>query len=162
MKQPLHIGFVVNKNCELPAWEYEILAQISKSNSASVLVIPISVNQVTLKSSFLYRLFTKFENWWFGDKYNAFEKMNIKKEFEEIIYPLFETDALKNLNFDILYISYLTNIDLKSLPHPTYGYWKIVLGKDKYKSALPAAFCEEGHRSADQCFRSHGTRPIHF
>ena len=142
MKQLLKIGIVVNKNCELPAWEYEMLKQIFESDYTANSVILIANNQTYAKSSFLYGAFTKFENWWFSNQYNAFEKINIKTEFDEQIHPLSETDKLNNLNIDLLYVSYWADVDLRKLLVPKQGYWKIVFGNEKYKSALPPAFWE--------------------
>ena len=81
MKQPLRIGILTGKNLELPAWEYEMLQQLFKSNYASICAIIISENPEPAKPSFMYRLFTKFENSWFGNEYDAFKKISIRNVF---------------------------------------------------------------------------------
>ncbi len=142
MKQPLKIGIVVNKKCELPVWEFIMLQQIQESSYLTIAAIFISDNQPPAKTSFLYRLFTKFENWWFGASFDACKKISIETKFNDILFPLSETALFKQLNPDIIIISSLA--DTRSLPalHATYGKWKIVFGKGIYKSAMPPAFWE--------------------
>jgi len=142
MKQPLRIGILAGNSFELPAWEYEMLQQISKNEYASICTIIISENQEPAKKSFLYRLFTKFEDSWFGNKYDAVKKINIKNIFSEKNIPADNIQEIESCNLDVIYISVTANYQLQQVLPVRYGCWKIIVGKGKYFSATPPAFWE--------------------
>ena len=146
MKQPLRIGILAGKNLELPAWEYEMLQQLFKSNYASICAIIISENPEPAKPSFMYRLFTKFENSWFGNEYDAFKKISIRNVFSERIISAGNIQEIDKCNPDVIYISVTANYQPQQAMPVKYGCWKIVFGKGKYFSAIPPAFWEVMNR----------------
>lgn len=142
MKQPLRIGILAGKNFELPAWEYEMLQQIFKSDYASVSAILISENEAPVKTSFMYRLFTKFENSWFGNEHDALKKISIRDISSERIIQVANTPEIEKCNLDIIYVSATTNYQSQQILPAKYGCWKIIFGRGKYYSATPPAFWE--------------------
>ena len=136
MKKPLNIAIIVNKTREIPAWEHEMIRNLEKEDFVSD-VIFVNTNEVPIvcNASFFYRLFTRFENWWFGSVNDAMKCIKLTDK-------LINEDTIHELKPDLIYISSTINENYQSTVNARLGIWRIVFGKNKYRKAVPPAFRE--------------------
>jgi hypothetical protein len=140
MNTSLRASIIISDKYELPAWEHEMLQQLARENliqGFTFITVPV---KPVIKSPFVYRLFCKFENWWFRSLPDAFKIINAKEEYPGADF----ISASDNKTFatDFVYISCLA--DKKYIPgtKTTFGIWSLSFGNDKYKDAQPPAFWE--------------------
>src|ERR1700730_18092790 len=99
--QVLRIGFVINTNYELPFWEFEMFKDLLNLEFVSVPVFISQNEKVKKKFPFAYRIFKKFENLWFHQLPDAFNRINVINEFQNVpVISANEEEKINNYNLD--------------------------------------------------------------
>lgn len=152
MNTPLRIGILINNYFTLPAWEYEMLAQLKTSDFASIIAFVgvENTNQAGFKEPFVYKLFKQFENWWFKSEWDACIVKDVKGAFTNASYLSIgnghfnenEVRLLKELELDVIYRANGVVIPQALHSFSKFGIWQIVFGTGCYRNALPEAFWE--------------------
>jgi hypothetical protein len=145
----LKVGIIYTKKNVLPAWEYEMLIQLLKSEFISdVLLIhyPLPESEEPFrKKSLGYRMFTAFENRWFARQPDAgalTDVWNLKEygnKLKKIDIPADGKTAIAGI--DLLYTSFPDHAMAVS-DIPRLGLWYIQFGEEKFQGTGIPGFRE--------------------
>ena len=142
MKQKLYIGVLVSDEVVLPAWEYDMIQQLSTENFVSSIVfIKSKTEKPAVRKKFLYPLFVRFENWWFGSGKDVMKKIKLVEQPAIKIIGEEEIESITTVP-DLIYFSSVVN-PIYEFPFPVkFGSWRLAFGKRQFMNADPPAFWE--------------------
>lgn len=143
MTEPLRIAFLTNKDCQLPAWEAEMLQQLMKKEYAVLVTFITGETKILPSKGFMLRFFEKFENRWFRYVPDAFKNTGCKKDYSNVnTIDIADQSQIKSLNLDVVYCSCLADEKQAAATLAKYGIWRISIGAGKYAAKIPWAFQE--------------------
>jgi len=146
----LKIAFIIN-NSTIPLWYWETIRSILDNNCYEVLLIESQFIKAEHQKTFLYKLFQKFENWWFRPKHEALAMVDMKSiddSFQIIKLGISDfqlsqeqLDLLLPLKLDVIYTIDFEHAAKENISAVArYGLWYIKFGYGKFDH--PYAFWE--------------------
>lgn len=140
MNTSLQASIIISNKYELPAWEHEMLEQLIRKNLIRGFTFIAVPAKPIIKGSFVYRLFRKFESWWFRSLPDAFKTINVKELYPDAVF--ISSADNKQVAADFVYVSCLADKKYMPVTESHWGIWSLIFGSGKYKDARPAAFWE--------------------
>ena len=152
MKKRLKIGFIIDNSEQIPAWYFETIFTIARKTDHELFFIKRN-KVISGKPPFLYRLFGRFENYWFRTSFDAAAHQHAWSINGKI--PLLSPEwkgewlvsekghqIIKEHQLDLIYtIDYEEDMEENLSEITTYGFWYIRFGQDQLNNR-PTGFQE--------------------
>lgn len=142
MQENRKIGFIIDSSHKVPAWYAETLRTVISQKLFSIHFIELPAHEIP-GPPFFYRVFRKFEQWWFRSapdaaRLESIEHLIKQAEISRLLWDQNfllnseELQKLKNFGLDLIYTVDFHDGTGENISQATpYGLWYINLGRDK-------------------------------
>lgn len=153
----LKIGLIIDDSELIPSWYYETILAIFK-NPVHELFFIKRKPAIKNKAPFLYRLYSRFENYLFKNQLDATELKSVKAVNSDINFlnPGWENEwkltesglnTINKFKLDLIYtIDYEDGLEENLSTLTTYGFWYIRFGDPHTVTKRPVGFKEVMNR----------------
>lgn len=158
MNKSLKIGFIIDQTAIVPLWYAETIKKIISQANVTVFFIAITRQETKEAFPIAYKLFKRFEEWWFTPSYDAFEQIKIdslisKPKYIHLTDQQFllnekKLNHLKQYELDLVYSIDFSGEEENISEASGYGLWYIKFGSEKYAGIGPEGFWEVMENSA--------------
>jgi len=154
MEKILKLAFVIPHSKQVPAWYYETIQKVKSLPfvETSFLVVEKNIDEGKIKAPVFYKLFKRFEQWWFKSSYDATKPVMIGSITAPTVISftskhwLLNEEQLTKLQkeqFDLIYTIDWDPSKKENLSEAAnYGLWYTKFGSGKYFNTNPPAFWE--------------------
>lgn len=149
MKRKLKVGFIVGRGAQAPAWYVHTIREVMKDNLCDVTYISMGFPPASGRETLLFRLFRRFENWWFRRTPDAAALQplppgppTLALDTETFLLTGDKLELLRHHRFDVFYTIHFDGLQPENLSAAAAcGLWFLVFGYGRFRhSAVPAFY----------------------
>ena len=154
MKRSLVVGFVIPDPQKVPKWYLETIEKTFAIKNIACHFLIFNKGSVPVqKKSFAFRLFERFENWWFASSDDAAALADISHLLTSTNSTIINSQSffienstvykqLTQRRLDIIYSVDFNNEEENISSLASYGLWYLKFGYEKYIASPHYAFWE--------------------
>lgn len=155
MSRKLKVGLIVSSGGEAPAWYVHTITEVMKDNGCDLTYITMNLAPASPRGPFFFRLFNRFEHWWFRRTPDAAAlkplppgPATLSLDTASFLLTGDKLDLLRQHRFDVLYTIHFDGRQPENLSAAAaFGLWFIVFGYGRFRHSAVPAFYEVMRRS---------------